>query len=103
MEADESPSAAIIREINEELGVEIKVDALRPVAFAEETLVEGARPLVILLYTVADWAGEPVALDPGAAIGWFKPAEIAALDRPPLDRQLCAQIFPETDKTKSRR
>ena len=42
---------------------------------------------------VDEWSGDPRALEEGAAIGWFAHDGMAALDRPPLDVDLCEQIF----------
>lgn len=93
VEADETPGSALVRELEEELGVSVRADSAIPLAFAQERPNGADRWTVILLYTVSEWEGEPRALDEGAAIGWFTPEEIAALDRPPLDIDLCNQLF----------
>lgn len=87
VEPREIPRNALVREIAEELGIELEQASLIPAAFAEDSKI------VILLYTATGWSGEPCALDAGAQIGWFEPAEIEALPRPPLDIALCAQLF----------
>lgn len=93
VEAGETPVSALGRELGEELGVAMRAQSATPRAFAQERPVGSDRWIVILLYTVAEWTGEPQALDEGAAIGWFTPEEIAALERPPLDIDLCNQLF----------
>ena len=92
VEPSESPAFALRRELREELGIEIEMEASAPAAFAEERPESGRAAIVILLYTISHWTGEPVALE-GEEIGWFAPAEIGGLDMPPLDRDLAAQLF----------
>ena len=93
VEEGESPVSALVREIGEELGVGLDADSLEPLAFAEECGAQGDRAVVILLYTVAAWEGEPRPLEEGSTLGWFTPEEIAELERPPLDVALCERIF----------
>jgi 8-oxo-dGTP diphosphatase len=92
VEADEMPVDSLRRELAEELGIECLAGAVAPIAFAESAALEGQPALVILLYTVAAWEGEPRALE-GGAVGWFTPAEALALAKPPLDIRLAAQLF----------
>lgn len=92
LEMAESPRKGLIRELHEELGISIESRDCHPAGFAEEALSSGAAPIVILLYTVNRWNGEPVALE-GGSIGWFTPLEIAKLDKPPLDVVLAEQLF----------
>ena len=84
VEADDSPRAALVREITEEIGIALDPDALEPVGFAD---LKGPDPIVILLYTARHWSGDPAALE-GGAVGWFAPEDAAKLDLPPLDRAL---------------
>ncbi|UAB76913.1 (deoxy)nucleoside triphosphate pyrophosphohydrolase [Erythrobacter sp. SCSIO 43205] len=92
VERTEIPVEALIRELHEELGIVVETTACEPAAFAEDRGQSGERPLVILLYTIADWVGEPLALE-GGAVDWFSSQEIAKLDKPPLDNRLCEQLF----------
>ncbi|MDE2405456.1 MAG: (deoxy)nucleoside triphosphate pyrophosphohydrolase [Sphingomonadales bacterium] len=93
IEPGESAEAAVIREISEELGVELAVDALEPVSFASDPVLPPAprAPHVILLYACRHWRGEPRCLD-GEAIAWFAPDAIAGLAMPPLDVPLAAAL-----------
>lgn len=93
VEFDETPENALIRELEEELGIRCRGEDLRPLTFAEDCAKEGEPITVILLYTSVSWCGEPVALEQGARLGWFSPAEIETLDRPPLDVMLTAGLF----------
>lgn len=93
VEHGETPGNALIRELSEELGIDCHRHNLLPIAFAEKPGEEGRPADVILLYKGRDWAGDPTALELGAEIGWFLPAEIGMLERPPLDVLLGAKLF----------
>ena len=95
VEPGEYPGNALIRELSEELGVTIGSDAPQPLAFAQTSGSPGRAGIVILLYTVSEWLGEPNALERGAEIAWWAPAEILSLPRPPLDVALCGSVFAE--------
>lgn len=92
LEPGETPANALLREIEEELGIVLDRVAVRPAHFAETASEDGPPAIVILLYTCHRWSGVPRALQ-GEQIGWFTPGEIAALPRPPLDIALCGQLF----------
>lgn len=92
VEVTEIPAEALVRELHEELGIVVEVKDCFPAGFAEETRNSAVRPIVILLYTIADWLGVPQALE-GEELGWFTPEEIAGLPKPPLDQQLAVQLF----------
>jgi 8-oxo-dGTP diphosphatase len=91
VEPDETPKAALVRELREELGVEIDPQGLDPIAFSESP---GARHLVLLLYRCRSWRGGAQALD-AAEIRWFAVDEFAALDMPPADRPLAEALAAE--------
>ena len=92
VEAHEMPMESLIRELNEELGIRCDPAACTPSAFAEAGAAGEAGGIVILLYTVGRWDGDPVSLE-GGQIGWFTPAEARALAMPPLDVTLAAHLF----------
>lgn len=92
VEADEMPIESLRRELAEELGIACHADACTPVGFAETNPSEQGAALVILLYIVTRWDGEPQALE-GGAVGWFTPAEARALPKPPLDILLAQRLF----------
>ncbi len=81
----ETPEAALIRELHEELGIEVAQACLAPAAFASEPL--GDRYLLLLLYACRKWDGIPEARH-ATALRWVYPAQLHALDMPPADRPL---------------
>ena len=91
VESEEIPRLALCREIREELALDLEATALEPAGFAEELLADGRPGLVLLLYTCGSWRGEPTALE-GQNWGWFTPEEAAALELPPMDRALLAEL-----------
>jgi len=96
VEDTEIPVKALIRELREELGIDVRASDCVPASFAEETGHEDGdkdtRPIVILLYTISVWTGKPRALE-GGRIDWFTPEQIAELEKPPLDQQLAGCLF----------
>ena len=98
VEQGECPAKALIRELTEELGVTVRDGAAKPAAFAQTPDSLAQAGIVILLYSVGEWMGEPRPLDLGAEIAWWTPAEISSLPRPPLDVALCHSLFNRSHK-----
>lgn len=90
LEVGETPEAALIRELAEELAIVVDPTGLEPAAFASES--SGERPLLLLLYLVRRWMGEPRLGDAGAALAWMSIDSLADLPMPPADRPLVAAI-----------
>lgn len=88
-EAGETPEQALVRELDEELGITVDPARLAPAAFASEAL--GDRHLLLLLYVCRLWVGEPVALH-ASELRWVEIAELDDLDMPPADRPLVAAL-----------
>lgn len=87
VEAGESLTESLCREVSEELGIAVEPDSLQPLSFSASE----AQPHVILLYTCRTWSGDPVCLD-GEEIGWFAPTELSHLAMPPLDVPLARRL-----------
>ena len=85
VEPGETPEAALVRELAEELGIDVETACLAPAAFASEAL--GERHLLLLLYVCRKWGGVPVAHH-AAELKWVRPLELHRLAMPPADRPL---------------
>ena len=85
VESGETPETALIRELEEELGIAVEAACLAPACFASDPL--GDRHLVLLLYVCRKWAGTPAPRH-ASALQWLRPAQMFALDMPPADRPL---------------
>src|SRR6185312_5062368 len=81
----ELPEAALVRELEEELGIAVAVADLMPSCFASAPL--GERHMILLLYLCRRWQGEPRPLD-ASALRWERPAAMRALAMPPADAPL---------------
>lgn len=90
IEPGETPEAALSRELAEELGIAITGPAPVPLSFA--SVPAGSRHLLLLLFVVAEWQGEPQPLD-AAALAWVEPARLADYPMPPADRPLVAALL----------
>jgi 8-oxo-dGTP diphosphatase len=82
IEAGESPSNALARELAEELAIEVESSDLRPLCFASEPL--GNHNLLLLLFACERWKGEPTPID-GQELAWFTLHQIYDLPMPPAD------------------
>ena len=82
IEPGESPEAALVRELAEELGIVLSAAYIEPLTFA--SAAAGERHLLLLLYAVRRWEGEPAAHH-ATALQWLRPAEMRTLPMPPAD------------------
>ncbi|MEM6475692.1 MAG: (deoxy)nucleoside triphosphate pyrophosphohydrolase [Pseudomonadota bacterium] len=88
----ETPLGAITRELAEELGITVGPEDCIPAGFAQGNAGDHNRPIVILLYKIGEWNGEPRALE-GGAIAWYESGQVTDLEMPPLDVELAARLF----------
>ena len=85
IEPGESPEAALVRELAEELGISVAQSCLAPATFASAPVLD--RHLLLLLFICRKWEGIPRAIE-APALGWYRPIEMHALAMPPADRPL---------------
>ena len=89
VESGELPEAALVRELREELGIDVEAACLAPATFASEPLA--GRHLLLLLYACRKWKGMPQPLE-ATALRWVRPIDMHAMAMPPADRPLIGLI-----------
>jgi 8-oxo-dGTP diphosphatase len=89
LETGETPETCLVRELNEELGVRVKVDCLAPFAFASHTYP--TFHLLMPLFICRRWDGL-VERREHAALAWVKPVGLFNYAMPPADAPLCAYL-----------
>ena len=89
IEPGEAPEAALVRELAEELAIGVDPATATPLTFASAAL--GDRHLLLLLYLVRDWQGEPQPLEASALV-WVHPSAMHELAMPPADVPLVAML-----------
>ncbi|MAN77480.1 (deoxy)nucleoside triphosphate pyrophosphohydrolase [Pelagibacterium flavum] len=89
LEAGETPEAALIRELSEELEIETKEACLAPLTFASHTYDDWH--LMMPLYVCRKWQGTPVAKE-HSALKWVRPQKLHDYPMPPADIPLIAPL-----------
>jgi 8-oxo-dGTP diphosphatase len=95
VEPGESCEAALARELEEELAVQIEADALDPYAFASHAYEDFN--LLMPLYVLRRWQGEPQALE-AQALAWVKPEDLLNYAMPPADLPLVEKLIASPPK-----
>ena len=90
IETNESPEQALIREIKEELNIDINNKCIAPLSFSEFDYKEFQ--LLLLLYVCRRWEGEPMSME-NNELKWVKPNMLRKYKMPPADDSLiyCVQ------------
>ena len=89
VEAGERPEDALIRELKEELGIDVSAACPAPFTFARHAYPEF--PLLMPLYLCRRWHGRPQGLE-GQQLAWVAPEKLADYAVPPADRPLVAML-----------
>jgi 8-oxo-dGTP diphosphatase len=89
VEPGETPEAALIRELEEELGISTHASCLAPLTFASHAYPEFH--LLMPLFACRRWQGTPVSRE-GQALRWARVQELRDLPMPPADVPLVAVL-----------
>ncbi len=87
VEAGETPEAALIRELKEELGIDTWSSCLAPLTFASHSYDDFH--LVMPLFACRRWSGTPCAQE-GQRLAWVRARDLRDYPMPPADVPLVA-------------
>ncbi len=85
----ETPEAALLRELREELGIDTETSCLAPLTFASHAYADFH--LLMPLYVCRVWRGVPKPRE-GQRLAWVRPREMRDWPMPPADRPLVAML-----------
>jgi 8-oxo-dGTP diphosphatase len=85
----ETPETALIRELKEELGIDVAASCLAPFTFASHGYAEFH--LLMPLYVCRKWQGSVTARE-GQRLAWVRPNRLADYAMPPADKPLVAML-----------
>ena len=90
VEANELPEQALIRELKEELNIDLNNKCIAPLSFCEFDYKEFQ--LLLLLYVCRRWEGKPKSME-NNEVRWVKPNMLRKYEMPPADDSLiyCVQ------------
>lgn len=90
VEENETPERAIIREVNEELNININGKCIAPLCFSEYKYK--SFNLLLLLYVCRRWEGNPESMEKNE-IKWVKPNTLRNYKMPPADNILIYSLL----------
>ena len=85
----ETPEVALIRELAEELAIDVEASCLAPFTFASYAYPDFH--LLMPLYVCRKWSGI-VAAREGQRLAWVRPARLGDHPMPPADKPLVAML-----------
>ena len=85
----ETPETALIRELDEELGIDVVASCLAPFTFASHAYPEFH--LLMPLYVCRKWSGIVTARE-GQQLKWVRPARLGDYPMPAADKPLVAML-----------
>jgi 8-oxo-dGTP diphosphatase len=90
VEDGESPEHALIRELAEELGVNVTEPCLAPLTFASHDY--GSFHLLMPLFVCRRWSGMAGARE-GQTLRWVRPSSLRDFPMPPADEPLISSLL----------
>ena len=90
VEAGERPEAALIRELKEELGIDVAESCLAPLTFASHAYDDFH--LLMPLYVCRRWQGQAAGLE-GQELAWVRPLKLRDYPMPPADLPLIPHLI----------
>src|ERR1041384_1506333 len=79
----ETPETALVRELAEELGIDVHESCLAPFTFASHAYSDFH--LLMPLYVCRKWSGIVIARE-GQQLKWVRPARLGDFEMPPADK-----------------
>jgi len=89
VENGETPEIALVREIKEELNIDINGKCIAPLSFSEYDYKEFQ--LLLLLYICRRWVGEPKSME-NNELKWVKANMLRKYKMPPADDSLIYSV-----------
>jgi 8-oxo-dGTP diphosphatase len=89
VEPGETPEAALIRELAEELGIDVAAACLAPLSFASHAYEDFH--LLMPLYVCRRWSGMVTPRE-GQRLRWVRASDLGTLPLPPADRPLVPML-----------
>ena len=95
IEPGETPETALMRELDEELGINTAATCLAPLSFTSHSYAASdtreAFHLLLLLYVCRRWQGRPQPIE-GGTLKWVRPQQLRDHPMPEADISLIAAI-----------
>ena len=90
VEPGETPERSLIRELKEELAIDVKEACLAPLTFASHSYPDFH--LLMPLFVCRRWDGSVTALE-GQQLAWVKPNQLRDYEMPPADVPLVSHLI----------
>jgi 8-oxo-dGTP diphosphatase len=90
VEPGERPETALLRELKEELGIDVSEACLAPLTFASHAYADFH--LLMPLYVCRRWQGRATARE-GQELAWVKPIKLRDYPMPPADLPLIPHLI----------